>query len=84
MNGLTVVSLGSLAFGVSWGAAALLASEISDTWGCGCHWLEGRGVGISRPARSWVSPKYVLWKLPSYLGFLGKARSLGWVRAERR
>jgi len=28
-------------------------------------------------------PKYILWKLPVYLGFFGKGKQQAWERTER-
>jgi glycosyltransferase involved in cell wall biosynthesis len=84
VNGLTVVSLGSLALGAGWAAPAVLIAESAVLAAAVAIGWKVVGQDVLPPNEIKGIPRYVLWKLPSYLGFLGKARSLGWVRAERR
>jgi glycosyltransferase involved in cell wall biosynthesis len=84
VNGFAVVSLGALALGIGWAAPALLLAESAVLGAAVAVAWKAVGQDLLPPSELKGIPRYVLWKLPSYLGFLGKARSLGWVRAERR
>ena len=74
---LVAPSVGALPLAVVGADASMVAIGVATAW-----WCCGRDVLSVRDLVFGV-PRYVLWKLPSYLGLLRRKRESVWVRAER-